>query len=139
VQGFLWWLYRRKTALYKLLGQFIARSLLDSRVIDISLNKVFLKSVLEEVVPLSVSSVKAVDSALGKSLSTLRRFVNAKQKIESDDTLNQQEKGSALQDLQLDGVRLEDLCLDFTVPGFEDMELKVGSFPGFTSVYLPFS
>ncbi len=139
MQGFLWWLYRRKTALYKLLGQFIARSLLDSRVIDISLNKVFLKSVLEEVVPLSVSSVKAVDSALGKSLSTLRRFVNAKQKIESDDTLNQQEKGSALQDLQLDGVRLEDLCLDFTVPGFEDMELKVGSFPGFTSVYLPFS
>ena len=125
--------------MYKLLGQFIARSLLDSRVIDISLNKLFLKSVLEEVVPLSVSSVKAVDSALGKSLSTLRRFVNAQQKIESDDTLNEQEKGSALQDLQLDGVRLEDLCLDFTVPGFEDMELKVGSFPDFASFHLLFS
>ena len=125
--------------MYKLLGQFIARSLLDSRVIDISLNKLFLKSVLEEVVPLSISSVKAVDSALGKSLSIPRRFVNAKQKIESDSTLSQQEKVSALQDLQLDGVRLEDLCLDFTVPGFEDMELKVGSSPGFASVYLLFS
>lgn len=108
-------------------------------MIDISLNKLFLKSVLEEVVTLSVSSVKAVDSALGKSLSTLRRFVDAKQKIESDDTLDEQEKGSALQDLQLDGVRLEDLCLDFTVPGFADMELKVGSFSGFASLYLLFS
>lgn len=125
--------------MYKLLGQFIARSLLDSRVIDISLNKIFLKSVLEEVVPLSISSVKAVDSALGKSLSIPRRFVNAKQKIESDGALSQQEKASALQDLQLDGARLEDLCLDFTVPGFEDMELKVGSSPGFASIYLLFS
>lgn len=125
--------------MYKLLGQFIARSLLDSRVIDISLNKLFLKSVLEEVVPLSISSVKAVDSTLGKSLSIPRRFVNAKQKIESDSTLSEQEKASALQDLQVDGVRLEDLCLDFTVPGFEDMELKVGSSPDFASVYLLFS
>jgi len=125
--------------LYKLLGQFIARSLLDSRVIDISLNKIFLKSVLEEAVPLSISSVKAVDSALGKSLSTLRRFVNAKRNIESDGALSQDEKVAALHGLQLDGVRPEDLCLDFTVPGFEDMELKVGSSPGLVSICLPFS
>jgi E3 ubiquitin-protein ligase TRIP12 len=108
-------------------------------VIDISLNKIFLKSVLEEAVPLSISSVKAVDSALGKSLSTLRRFVNAKQNIEGDSALSQNKKAAALEGLQLDGVRLEDLCLDFTVPGFEDMELKVGSSPGLASVYLLFS
>jgi E3 ubiquitin-protein ligase TRIP12 len=108
-------------------------------VIDISLNKIFLKSVLEEAVPLSISSVKAVDSALGKSLSTLRRFANAKQNIESDGALSQHEKASSLQDLQLDGVRMEDLCLDFTVPGFEDMELKVGSSLGLACVDLPFS
>jgi len=122
--------------LYKLLGQFIARSLLDSRVIDISLNKILLKSVLEEPVPPSISSVKAVDSALGKSLSTLSRFVDAKQNIE-DGGLSQDEKVTAIQGLQLDGVRLEELCLDFTVPGFEDMELKVSSSLGLTSVYLP--
>ena len=122
--------------MYKLLGQFIARSLLDSRVIDISLNKILLKSVLEEPVPPSISSVKAVDSALGKSLSTLSRFVDAKQNIE-DGGLSQDEKVTAIQGLQLDGVRLEELCLDFTVPGFEDMELKVSSSLGLTSVYLP--
>ena len=124
--------------MYKLLGQFIARSLLDSRVIDISLSKIFLKSVLEEAVPLSISSLKAMDSALGKSLSTLRRFVNAKQDIENNDALSQDEKAAALQCLRLDGVRLEDLCLDFTVPGFEDMELKVSSSSGLASVYLTF-
>lgn len=125
--------------MYKLLGQFIARSLLDSRVIDISLSKIFLKSVLEEAVPPSISSIKAVDSAIGKSLSTLHRFVNAKQNIEDDGTLNQDEKVVAIRGLQLDGVRLEDLCLDFTVPGFEEMELKVSSSPSLTSVYSPFS
>lgn len=124
--------------MYKLLGQFIARSLLDARVIDISLNKIFLKSVLEEAVPPSISGVKAVDSALGKSLSTLRRFVDAKQNIENDSALSQDEMVAAIRDLQLDGVRLEDLCLDFTVPGFEDMELKVSFFPSLISVNLPF-
>lgn len=84
---------------------------------------------LEEAVPPSISSVKAVDSALGKSLATLRRFVDAKQNIENESALSQDEKVAAIRDLQLDGVRLEDLCLDFTVPGFEDMELKVSFSP----------
>jgi E3 ubiquitin-protein ligase TRIP12 len=94
--------------------------------------------VLEEAVPLSVSSVKAVDSALGKSLSMLHRFADAKQNIENDGALSQDEKVVALQNLQFDGVRLEDLCLDFTVPGFEDMELIVRPSLGLPTVYLLF-
>lgn len=41
-----------------MLGQFIAKALLDSRIIDISLNKLFLKFILGEEVPVSIASLK---------------------------------------------------------------------------------
>jgi E3 ubiquitin-protein ligase TRIP12 len=42
----------------RVIGQFIAKAMLDSRIIDLSLNKVFLKLVLDEDVPLSIGSLR---------------------------------------------------------------------------------
>lgn len=116
---------RRKVRLYRLLGQFVARALLDSRIIDISFNKIFLKFILGEDVPLSVNSVKVIDPGLGHSLSTLQTFVKMKRTIESDGSLNEGEKAAKISAIEVNGVTLEDMCLDFTVPGYEDLELKV--------------
>ena len=49
---------RKRTHLFQVIGQFVAKALLDSRIIDMSLNKIFLKLVLEEDVPLSIASLK---------------------------------------------------------------------------------
>ncbi|KAG8830175.1 Ubiquitin fusion degradation protein 4 [Serendipita sp. 399] len=112
---------RRKIRLFKLLGQFVARALLDSRIIDVSLNKAFLKLVLGEPVPLTVSSVKLVDPALGHSLATLQQFVQPE-----TTTGGVPVKEGEPSESQVKGVTLEDMCLDFTVPGYEDLELKTG-------------
>jgi E3 ubiquitin-protein ligase TRIP12 len=40
------------------IGQFVAKAMLDSRIIDLSLNKIFLKIVLGEEVPLTVATLK---------------------------------------------------------------------------------
>ena len=50
---------RRRAHLLRVVGQFVAKAMLDSRIIDMSFNKVFLKLVLGEEVPLTVDTLKA--------------------------------------------------------------------------------
>lgn len=79
--------------------------------------------------PLSITSIKVIDPALGNSLGTLRQFVKLKREIEENTEISTKEKGQRIAGLQVNGVTLEDMCLDFTVPGYEDLELKVCDFP----------
>ena len=49
---------RKRTHIIRVIGQFVAKAMLDSRIIDLSFNKIFLKMVLGEEVPLSLSNLK---------------------------------------------------------------------------------
>jgi E3 ubiquitin-protein ligase TRIP12 len=40
------------------IGQFVAKAMLDSRIIDLTFNKIFLKQILGEEIPLTVASLK---------------------------------------------------------------------------------
>lgn len=42
----------------RVIGQFVAKAMLDSRIIDLSFNKIFLKLVLGEDVPLTIARLK---------------------------------------------------------------------------------
>lgn len=50
--------HRKRIHIFRVVGQFIAKAMLDSRIIDVSLNKIFLKLVLGETVPLSLDNLK---------------------------------------------------------------------------------
>ncbi len=84
-----------------------------------------MKLILGDHVPLTISGIKVVDPALGNSLSTLQQFAQLKRAIEVDDTLKKGEKTKKIANLEVSGVKLEDMCLDFTVPGYDELELKV--------------
>ncbi|KAJ5665792.1 uncharacterized protein N7477_008240 [Penicillium maclennaniae] len=115
---------KKQLNLFKILGKFVARSMLDSRIIDISFNPAFFRiaDTLSSVAP-SLGTVKAVDEDLAKSLVMLKRFVKAKQSIEEDKTISAHEKSRAIQNIIVDGARVEDLSLDFTLPGYPAIEL----------------
>lgn len=49
--------FRRRTHLFRVIGQFVAKAMLDSRIIDMSFSKVFLKMVLAEDIPLSIDTL----------------------------------------------------------------------------------
>lgn len=49
---------RKRTHILRVIGQFVAKAMLDSRIIDLTFNKVFLKLVLGEEVPLTIASLK---------------------------------------------------------------------------------
>lgn len=51
-------IHRKRADVLKVLGQFIAKALLDSRIIDIAMSKIFLKFILNEDVPMTVASLK---------------------------------------------------------------------------------
>ena len=42
----------------RVIGQFVAKAMLDFRIIDLSFNKIFLKFVLGEDAPLTIATLK---------------------------------------------------------------------------------
>ncbi|KAI9781753.1 MAG: Ubiquitin fusion degradation protein 4 [Geoglossum umbratile] len=110
--------------LFKMLGKFVARSMLDSRIIDVSFNSTFFRIGDGPVtVAPSLGAVRTVDNDLAKSLKLLRRFANAKKKIDESAHLGAVEKVKAAANIEIQGVRVEDLGLDFTLPGYPNIEL----------------
>ncbi|KAE8333229.1 hypothetical protein BDV39DRAFT_188725 [Aspergillus sergii] len=119
---------KKQLHLFKVLGKFVARSMLDSRIIDVSFNPAFFRIAdnSSSVAP-SLGTVKAVDQDLANSLLLLKRFANAKAEVESK-ALSEAQTRQALLNVEVDGVKVEDLSLDFTLPGYPSIELiKDGS------------
>lgn len=115
---------KKQLQLFKTLGKFVARSMLDSRIIDISFNPTFFRigDSASTVTP-SLGTVKAVDQDLANSLLLVKRFANAKKAIDEDKTLSPSQKPQYLRQIEVDGVKVEDLALDFTLPGYPAIEL----------------
>jgi hypothetical protein len=101
-------LHRRRRHLFRGVGQFVAKAMLDSRIIDMSFNKIFLKLVLGEQVPVSSDTLKLVDPDLAASLRKLPDIASSR--------TSEDGPGPA--------VSVENLVLDFTLPG-HDIELRV--------------
>ncbi|ORX93578.1 hypothetical protein BCR34DRAFT_580417 [Clohesyomyces aquaticus] len=110
--------------LFKMLGKFVARSMLDSRIIDVSFNPTFFRigDGAATVTP-SLGSVKSVDNDLARALKLLKRFAKSKKQIDEDGSLTAAQKVQAIQDIVIDDSRVEDLGLDFTLPGYPSIDL----------------
>ncbi|KAF9202177.1 Ubiquitin fusion degradation protein 4 [Haplosporangium sp. Z 27] len=93
--------------LFRSLGQFIAKAMLDSRIIDVPLSTLF------------------VNPVLARSLQSLQAFVTEKKRIYGQ-KLPSKERESALMNIELHGSKLEDMSLDFTLAGYPEIELKRG-------------
>lgn len=124
---------KKQLNIFKVLGKFVARSMLDSRIIDISFNPAFFRiaDTLSSVAP-SLGTVKLVDHDLAKSLVMLKEFVNAKNAVEADKSLSPASQSEAVQNITVHGASVDDLGLDFTLPGYPAIEL----IPGGTNVPL---
>ena len=110
--------------LFKMLGKFVARSMLDSRIIDISFNPTFFKiGDRLTAVPLSLAAVKTVDNDLATSLKLLKQFAHLKRKIDESTQLNAVQRLHAANKIEIRGARVDDLGLDFTLPGYPAIEL----------------
>ncbi|TFY64792.1 hypothetical protein EVG20_g5828 [Dentipellis fragilis] len=104
---------QKRTHIIRVIGQFVAKAMLDSRIIDMSFNKIFIRLALGEEVPLTLDSLKLVDEELANSLEKLRSLA-----IPNN-------TGDKMHKAVKDQVNIEDLEVDFTIPGY-DIELRPG-------------
>lgn len=117
---------KKQLYLFSMLGKFIARALLDSRIIDFKFNSLFLRLVqifndhslnssgvndLKKIA--NINSLRMVDSYLADSMEHLMKYVEAYKGI----PLDQRES------ITVDSCTLEDLSLSFTLPGYPSYEL----------------
>ncbi|KAF3434701.1 hypothetical protein FNV43_RR21786 [Rhamnella rubrinervis] len=104
---------------FRLVGRVMAKALQDGRLLDLPLSTAFYKIVLGQ--ELDLHDILSFDAELGKTLQELHVLVCRKQHLESDSDIS-----NAIDDLCFRGTPIEDLCLDFTLPGYPDYVLKPG-------------
>jgi E3 ubiquitin-protein ligase TRIP12 len=112
--------------LFRVLGKFVARSMLDSRIIDVSFNPTFFRVDDGSAVAPSLGAIKSVDHDLAKSLKFLKQFADVKKGVDQDGSLTPSQKVDALQNIVIQDCRVEDLGLDFTLPGYPIELVKNG-------------
>ncbi|KAI5922840.1 E3 ubiquitin-protein ligase UPL3 [Camillea tinctor] len=113
--------------LFKMLGKFVARSMIDSRIIDINFNPIFFRiGEGSSGVKPSLGAVKIVDPGLANSLKHIKKFALAKKAIDEDPKRTPAQKVADTERIVIDGTTLEDLALDFTLPGYPEIELIAG-------------
>jgi E3 ubiquitin-protein ligase TRIP12 len=90
------------------LGKFVAKALVDKRQIDLPLNSVFWKLVLNE--PVNLLDLLKIDKNLGQTLMEFQELLN-KYKTRKIRPFYK-------------GATIESLNLGFTLPGYDEIELK---------------
>ncbi|XXG81111.1 hypothetical protein AAC387_Pa09g1820 [Persea americana] len=111
---------------FLLLGQVVAKAIKDRRVMDLSFSKAFYKFILEQ--ELDIYDIHSFDPELGRTLLEFQALVERKRTMESVSGKNT----TPISVLHFRGTRIEDLCLDFTLPGYNDY--KLGSTPDYKMV-----
>ncbi|KAK3028482.1 hypothetical protein RJ639_040051 [Escallonia herrerae] len=103
---------------FRLLGRVIAKALQDGRLLDLPLSTAFYKLMLGQ--ELDLHDLLSFDAEFGKTLQELQALVCRKQYLESIGCRDSNE----IVDIRFHGASIEDLCLDFTLPGYPDYILK---------------
>ncbi|KAJ0969933.1 hypothetical protein J5N97_022810 [Dioscorea zingiberensis] len=105
---------------FRLSGRVMAKALQDGRLLDLPLSPAFYKLMLGH--ELDLHDILAFDSEFGKILQEMQVLVTRKKSLEAMPDYSEK----AVADLRFRGAAIEDLCLDFTLPGYPDYILKEG-------------
>ncbi|TVU13329.1 hypothetical protein EJB05_40379 [Eragrostis curvula] len=104
---------------FRLVGRVMAKALQDGRLLDLPLSTAFYKLLLGQ--ELDLYDILSFDAEFGKILQELQILVERKRFLESSSGETKQ-----IEELCFRGAPIEDLCLDFTLPGYPDYILKEG-------------
>ncbi|XP_050553477.1 E3 ubiquitin-protein ligase TRIP12 isoform X4 [Spodoptera frugiperda] len=116
----------RIKAKFRFLGKFMAKAVMDSRMVDIPLSVSMYRWMVNEEKWLSLSDVRHVAPELWRSLCRLRRVAERARQIAADTRHTPEQKTQLISALELDGCPIEELGLDFILPGDGCTELRRG-------------
>ncbi|XP_010543365.1 PREDICTED: E3 ubiquitin-protein ligase UPL4 [Tarenaya hassleriana] len=106
---------------FVLLGNVVAKALQDGRVLDLPFSKAFYKLIIGQ--ELSLYDIHSFDPELCKTLLELEALV-CRRRLQETANNN---CGATKLDVWFRGTRIEDLCLEFALPGYPDYNLAPSS------------
>ncbi|XP_052567078.1 E3 ubiquitin-protein ligase TRIP12 [Culex pipiens pallens] len=111
---------------FKFLGKFMAKAVMDSRMLDLPYSIPFYRWLLAEENSLALSDLDQVAPEVQVTLLRLNEIVKQRDLIQADAGLDAMEKTEKIDALDLDGCPIADLGLDFVLPGHPNIELRRG-------------
>lgn len=111
---------------FRFLGKLMAKAIMDFRLLDLPLGLPFYKWMLRNESSVSSHDLVNIDPGVAKSIQYLEDIIRQKKRIEQDRSHTRETLQQALESLNMNGCSVEDLGLDFTLPGFPNIELKKG-------------
>ncbi|OVA09927.1 HECT [Macleaya cordata] len=99
---------------FALLGKVVAKALQDGRVLDLPLSKAFYKLLLDQ--ELNIYDIQSIDPGLGRVLLEFQALVERKRILNSAAGSNSTFVSASC----FRNTKIDDLCLDFTLPGDPD-------------------
>ena len=118
---------QKTLSLFKVLGKFVARAMLDSRMIDVAFNPAFFRIGSDpNVMTPSLGVIKQVDQDLARSLQRIKQYAIAKKKVDAQTHLTAGQRSQKAALISVGDAKIDDLYLDFTLPGYPDVELIPG-------------
>ncbi|KAL3613951.1 E3 ubiquitin-protein ligase upl3 [Castilleja foliolosa] len=103
---------------FRMLGRVMAKALQDGRLLDLPISSAFYKLVLGQ--ELDLYDIISFDAELGTTLQELAALVKRKEYLEAVRRYNPEE-------LRFRGASIDDLCFDFSLPGYPEYILKPGN------------
>ncbi|KAJ7995189.1 hypothetical protein DPEC_G00241970 [Dallia pectoralis] len=111
---------------FRFLGKLIAKAIMDFRLLDLPLGLPFYKWMLRHETSISSHDLVNIDPGVAKSIQHLEDIIRQKKRLEQDRSQTRETLQQTLESLNMNGCSVEDLGLDFTLPGFPNIELKKG-------------
>ncbi|XP_077467262.1 E3 ubiquitin-protein ligase TRIP12 isoform X1 [Stigmatopora argus] len=111
---------------FRFLGKLMAKAIMDFRLLDLPLGLPFFKWMLRHETSINSHDLVNIDPDVAKSILHLEDIVRQKKRLERDRSQTRETLKQALESLNMNGCSVEDLGLDFTLPGFPNIELKKG-------------
>ena len=100
-----------------MMGEMIGRAILDERILDLALNRVFWKIIQNQ--RLSIYDLQYIDYDSFKFLLSLQNHYNKIEQIQNDNKLSLSQRKVQIDGLVYKGSKLEDLYISFILPGSE--------------------
>ncbi|PNF34561.1 E3 ubiquitin-protein ligase TRIP12 [Cryptotermes secundus] len=111
---------------FRFLGKFMAKAVMDSRMLDLPFSVVFYRWLLGQESTLSLPDLAHVCPEVHRTLCRLQDVQRLKDQIDRDSDLTASQRRKWAEKLDLDGCPIQDLGLDFTLPGHAGIELRKG-------------
>ncbi|KAG5888420.1 hypothetical protein JTB14_016323 [Gonioctena quinquepunctata] len=111
---------------FRFLGKFMAKAVMDSRMLDLPFSVTFYRWLLGQEHSLTLADLKHVNPDIYRTLRKMQHLVKQRDEILADPNLGPDEKNAEVDKLEFDGCPVEDLGLDFVIPGHNIDLMKNG-------------